>query len=141
MVALFFADMPPAVQDLVQHLDLELAVRNPGLHYVQRSMYVGFRREEVPPRAVGGKGRSQVFASVRAVPRKQAIAVTLPREPHDVPLDHNMRDVSGTGHHGVGDVEVLIRSLDDINDMLVRFSDWLISPVTLKSSATPSKEN
>lgn len=125
MSAHFFPDASEKVRTLVDQLDAEIGVRNPALHYVDRAMYVGFRREEIPRRSAGA--RSQVFASVRVVAREECVQVLLPLDPKSVTLANNMRDLSGLGHHGVGDLEVTIRNTADIDAMFIEFGDWLTS--------------
>ncbi|MBP2422199.1 hypothetical protein [Microbacterium imperiale] len=126
MRARHFPTVDQPFASLLDQLDAELCARNPGLHYVSRATYVGYRREEFPRRHV--LARSQVFVSVPLSTRRGVLVVLLPLDPKRYELSENMRDVSSIGHHGVGDLEVTLRSPDDITQLFERFGDWLGDP-------------
>ncbi|MDN3478297.1 hypothetical protein [Curtobacterium sp. APC 4022] len=120
LAALYFDDALPRVRDLVRALDEGVRVRNPGLHYVVRSTFIGFRREENPPRTRGG--RTQTFLSV--VRRKTDLSVVLPAKPadgHSLGIEH----LQEKGHHGVGDVRVLLQDQTQLSLFFEAFADWL----------------
>lgn len=121
--ARYFPDANQPFASLLDHLDSELCARNPGLHYVSRAMYVGYRREELPRRSA--QARSQVFLSVPISTKRGVLVVLLPLDPSEYELGENMRDVSSVGHHGVGDLEVTLRSPNDIVRLFETFGSWL----------------
>lgn len=118
------ADMDDATRALVLRLDREIRVRNPGLHYVKRSMYVGYRREE-PVRSTHSPlgERSQVFLSV--IKHRFQLEVVLPVDPDGIGLMANAQDLRGKGHHGIGDVQVSLRDDRDVGRFLSDFDYWL----------------
>lgn len=115
------AGMDDATKTLAQRLDREMRVRNPGLHYVMRKMFVGYRREGVMPSPLGE--RSQIFASM--VRNNSRLDVVLPVDAACVARVANARDLRGRGHHGVGDVRVSLRDDAAIDQFLCDFDEWL----------------
>lgn len=106
---------------LVERLDRELRIRNPGLHYVIRKMYIGYRREGVASSPLGE--RSQIFASV--VRNVSRVEVVLPVDPDRIESIPNAIDLRGRGRHGIGDVRVSLRSGADLDRFLSDFDYWL----------------
>lgn len=111
---------------LFKSIDYGLRERNPGLQYVNRSTYLGYRREqsEITPHYVTKGQRSQIFACVvkgfRDHPR-----IVLPVEPeHYVGLP-GVRDLTGKGHHGVGFLEYDIHDEDSVRRLFDVFDEWL----------------
>ncbi|MGK2875495.1 MAG: hypothetical protein ACSLEW_07620 [Nocardioides sp.] len=102
-------------------LDHEIRLRNPGLHYVMRSKFIGYRREGNSPSPSGE--RSQIFASV--IRNNSKLEVVLPVNPDTVGSIDNAQDLRGKGHHGVGDVRVSLRNNSDIDRLFIDFKDWL----------------
>ena len=60
--------------------------------------------------------RLKNFATIQLQTRNNSLLIWLPLNPEEVPLEDGFsRDVRGVGHHGTGDLELTIRSLDDLN--------------------------
>src|SRR5262245_61842258 len=73
-----FGTVRSEVWRLLMLLDQRLRILNPGLHYVFRSTYFGYRREGgIAVSAISE--RTQVFVSV--VPRRDRLCVVLPVDP------------------------------------------------------------
>lgn len=114
--------LPAEVAALLEALDRNLRVLNPGLHHVFRDSYIGYRRAHklaTGPTA----GRSQTFVSLR--PRRKGILATLPLAPAPYLTHPLVRDVSGVGHHGVGDLQFEIGSDAGARDFFSTFAPWL----------------
>lgn len=60
--------------------------------------------------------RLKNFATIQLqTGEKNSLLVWLPLNPDEVALDDGFsRDARGVGHHGTGDVELIIRSLDNL---------------------------
>lgn len=59
--------------------------------------------------------RLKNIASVKLQTYNNCLLIWLPLNPADVALEEGFsRDVSGIGHHGTGDLELTIRSIDDL---------------------------
>lgn len=115
------AEMDPSIAALARRVDREIRVRNPGLHYVMRKMYVGYRREGATSSPQGE--RSQIFASmIRSATR---LEIVLPVDPVGVASVPNVQDLRGKGHHGIGDVRISLRTDSDVDRFLHDFDDWL----------------
>lgn len=113
--------MEPSTAALAVRVDREIRVRNPGLHYVMRKMYVGYRREGNVSSPQGE--RSQIFASmIRSASR---LEIVLPVDPTGVTSIPNVQDLRGKGHHGIGDVRVSLRTDSDVDRFLDDFTYWL----------------
>lgn len=117
--------MDDATRSLTTRLDRELRIRNPGLHYVVRKMFLGYRREGATSSPRGE--RSQIFASV--LRHNSRLEVVIPVDADTIGPVRNARDLRGTGHHGVGDVRVSLSNDADITRFLKDFDYWL-SPST-----------
>ena len=120
----FAALLPGSHRDisgLFCDLDRALRLRNPGLQYVHRKMYLGYRRELNS--SGGGGERSQIFASVLRSSTSLDLVVPLD------PLVHGdfvlTRDLSSHGHHGIGDLRCTITTSGDLDSVLERFDSWL----------------
>ncbi|AZN29547.1 hypothetical protein EJO69_03900 [Flaviflexus salsibiostraticola] len=107
--------MDDTTRALVVRLDRELRIRNPGLHYVTRKMFIGYRREGTTSTPVGE--RSQIFASIIRSPSR--LDVVLPVDPDRFGSIPNAKDLRGKGHHGVGDLRVSLYSVSDIESLWV----------------------
>lgn len=107
---------------LVLRLDREIRLRNPGLHYVPRKQFVGYRREGADAPAPAGE-RSQIFLSV--IRHSSRLDVVLPVDPDSIDQIANAQDLRGKGHHGVGEVRVALRDDSDIDRLLKDFDGWL----------------
>lgn len=119
----YFAGIDEPTRNLLAQLDYRLKVLNPGLHYVYRSTYLGYRREDNSSQ-VGALGqRSQIFVSV--VRRSRALQVVLPLNPRHYENFPRCRDMAGIGHQGVGDLQVEITDVEDLELFLSAFSAWL----------------
>ncbi|MGC3954264.1 MAG: hypothetical protein QM804_08445 [Propionicimonas sp.] len=113
--------MDDTTRNLVVRLDRELRLRNPGLHYVTRKMFVGYRREGTTAAPVGE--RSQIFASI--IRSTSRLEVVLPVDPDEIGSIPNATDLRGKGHHGIGEVRVSLRSILEIERFLYDFDYWL----------------
>lgn len=113
--------MDQPTRELALQLDREIRIRNPGLHYVMRTMFVGYRREGVTRTRAGE--RSQIFLSLMR--HSSRLEVVLPVDPDRVAGISNAQDLRGKGHHGVGDVRVVLTSAPDLDRFLGDFDDWL----------------
>lgn len=117
----FTRDMRPETKALFANLDRELRVRNPGLHYAPRKSYLGYRREDST--GAGAGERSQVFVSV--LRNTTTLDIVLPLVPSDLSHIASVRDLSGIGHHGVGDTRVTISDVAELGQFLADFDFWL----------------
>lgn len=108
---------------LVVRLDREFRVRNPGLHYVVRKKFIGYRREGSVSMPTGSGERSQIFASI--IRNASRLEVVLPVDPDGIGSIPNAQDLRGRGRHGVGDVRVSLRSDADLERFLSDFDYWL----------------
>lgn len=115
------APMTVATRALAVFLDRELRVRNPGLHYVERKMFLGYRREGATPSPMGE--RSQIFASL--IRNNTRLEVVLPVAPASVAAISYAHDLTGKGHHGVGDVRVSLSNETELKQFLSDFDYWL----------------
>jgi hypothetical protein len=115
---------------LLIRLDQRLRILNPGLHYVFRRTYLGYRRESgIAATAVSQ--RSQIFASV--IPRSERLRVALPVDPRPYAGQPGYRVLTGQGHHGVGELQIDLPDEDALNRFFETFRDWLRPP----SAASP----
>lgn len=117
----YFRHWSGGVLGLLLKLDHEVRTRNPGLHYVDRGTYLGYRREASGDSAVAE--RSQVFLSV--VKRVGVLTILLPLEPSQFAHLKNARDLTHRGHHGIGNLEVVIRDEATLGEFLQAFDPWL----------------
>ena len=115
---------------LLMHLDQRLKILNPGLHYVFRSTYLGYRREGGIAETTVSE-RAQIFVSV--LPRGGRLCVVLPVEPARYADQPGCRVLTGQGHHGVGDLQVDLPDEDALDRFFKTFRDWLGPP----SAASP----
>lgn len=122
VLAAVVSSMDETTRELTLRLDREIRLRNPGLHYVVRKKFIGYRREGEMSSPMGE--RSQIFISV--VRNNSRLDVVLPVDPSCVASVNNAHDLRGKGHHGVGDVRVSIRNDDDIDTFLNDFHRWLV---------------
>lgn len=117
----FARGMKSELRTLALRLDRELRVRNPGLHYVERKMFLGYRREGASTSHTGE--RSQIFASL--IRNNTRLEVVLPVDPATAIGMPNARDLRGTGHHGVGDLRLSVSDSDELDQLLQAFHYWL----------------
>ncbi|MBB1032205.1 hypothetical protein G6027_15215 [Dietzia sp. SLG310A2-38A2] len=115
------AAMDGPTKVLAARLDHEIRIRNPGLHYVMRSMFIGYRREGVTHSPLGE--RSQIFLSL--IRNRSRLEVVLPADPQRVASMPNAQDLQGKGHHGVGNVRLLLSNDSEVDRFLRDFDDWL----------------
>lgn len=101
------------VAALAAELDFAIRVRSPGVHYVYRSTYLGYRREAQVAERIGA--RTQVFLSMLPKTRYLKLVFSLPdgtpRPPFTEPLDER-------GHHGVGTMQCRLRSAADLQQFV-----------------------
>lgn len=110
-----------ATRALVVRLDHELHIRNPGLHYVIRKMFIGHRREGTTSTPV--RERPQILASILRSPFR--LDVILPVDPDGLSPVPNAKNIQGKGHHGVGDLRVSLYSVSDTERFPSDFDYWL----------------
>lgn len=118
------ATMDETTRALALRLDREIRIRNPGLHYVMRSKFIGYRREG-PTRSPVGE-RSQIFLSL--IRNNTRLEVVLPVDPERIASLPGAQDLQGKGHHGVGNARVLLRSDSEIKRFISDFGDWVAPP-------------
>lgn len=114
--------MKAAARTLLEQLDFEVRARNPGVHYVLRDTYLGYRRERDTGSSAGA--RSQVFLSVVPKNRYLLLVFVPPAEQVDSAF---VREVPPRGHHGVGTAQCSLHSKADL-DRFVREMGALLSP-------------
>ena len=115
---------------LLVDLDRRLRVTNPGLHYVYRSTYLGYRREGGATETSVSE-RSQIFLSV--IPRLHLLRVVLPVDPAPYANVSVCRALTGQGHHGVGELQVDLPNEHALNDFFDTFRGWLLAPAARRS--------
>ena len=109
----------------LMHLDQRLRILNPGLHYVFRNTYLGYRREgSIAETAVSE--RTQIFVSV--IPRSDRLCVVLPVDPAAYGDQPGCRVLSGQGHHGVGELQVNMPDEEALDRFFYTFREWLRPP-------------
>jgi predicted transport protein len=118
-------------QRLLMRLDQRLRILNPGLHYVFRSTYLGYRREGGATATVLSE-RSQIFVSV--VPRTNRLSLVLPVEPARYARQPGCRVLTGQGHHGIGDLQVDVADDRALDRFFGTFREWL------RPTSTASRE-
>lgn len=118
-------EMEPSTAALALRVDREIRIRNPGLHYVDRKMYLGYRREGAASSPQGE--RSQIFASI--IRNASRLELVLPVDADIVGSIPNAQDLRGKGHHGIGDVRVSLRTDADVDRFLDDFDQWLTPTV------------
>lgn len=107
---------------MLDDLDRRIRALNPGSHYVIRKTYFGYRRAD--KLAAGPQSeRSQIFASIRV--RRNRLLVTVPLDPPEFVEHPCVSDLTGVGHHGIGDVLYTIQDSGDVDSFFHLFSDWL----------------
>lgn len=111
---------------LLVKLDYRLRLLNPGLHYVYRTTYLGYRRE-AGTTEFRGSDRSQIFLCI--VPRAQRLQVILPVNPVHYVNVTGCRALTGQGHHGVGELQVNLPNDDALNRFFDTFRSWLGRPL------------
>jgi hypothetical protein len=118
---LFKVARPDTVR-LLMNFDWHVRILNPGLHYVYRKMYMGYRRE-FGDVATSESERSQIFLCV--VPRAHVVRVILPINPRLFAKIPNSRRLTGQGHHGVGNLQVDLVDDSTLAEFLRTFDFWL----------------
>lgn len=107
---------------LLDELDLAIRVRNPGVHYVRRSTFLGYRREGTTGSPVGAC--SQIFLSV--VPKRGLLQLVFV-PPTSTTLPPMVEAIGERGHHGVGTHRCVVRTSDDLQAFMAAF-DTLMRP-------------
>lgn len=113
--------MDDSTRALTLRLDRELRLRNPGLHYVERKMFLGYRRELSGSTPAGE--RSQIFVSV--IRNSTRLEVVMPLALDEFAAIPYAQDLTGKGHHGVGEVRVQLGSDKEVDQFLEDFDAWL----------------
>lgn len=106
--------------DLVDLLDFAVRVRNPGVHYVRRSAFLGYRREGGTGSPIGE--RSQIFLSL--VPKTEMLRLVFV-PPTGLRLPAAVESIGKRGHHGVGTYQCDVRTSDDVTDFVMAFETLL----------------
>lgn len=115
------ASMNDSTRSLAIRLDREIRIRNPGLHYVERRMFLGYRREGHISASEGE--RSQIFLSlIRSNTRLELVLTVATETMSSIPY---AQDLTGRGHHGVGNARVLLTTVADLERFLSDFDSWL----------------
>lgn len=98
-----FPGLPPAVTDLFNKLEEEIFSLDEAVDRAIRKQYVAYR--------IG----KQTICSV--IPQKKRLRLVLPLNPREIqhPL---VRDISGVGHWGIGDLEVNYASPEDLGQVM-----------------------
>lgn len=98
-----FPGLPQAVKDLLVKLEEEILAMDEAVERVFRKQYVGYR--------IG----KHTICSV--IPQKRRLRLVLPLNPREIqhPL---VRDISGVGHWGIGDLEVNYASREDLEQVM-----------------------
>jgi len=117
-------DLHHEMRILFAELDDKVRVMNPGLHYVRRKTYVGYRREALVDDARAE--RSQVFLSVLRNSRTLELVLPLNPTPHEHMT--SVRDLRGQGHHGIGDLQFTVSTAADLETFMMTFDSWLRLP-------------
>lgn len=120
--ARLFAVASDATRRLIVEVDRCINLLNPGLHYVWRSGFLGYRRRE-GARDQRTSERSGVFLSI--VPRRNVVRVLLPVEPSQYAGRLGCVEIGPRGHAGVGTVVVELADGNNVSKFLVEFDDWL----------------
>lgn len=133
----FVQGMRPDTKELFAQLDYGLRTRNPGLHYVPRQSYLGYRREAAS--TTGAGERSQVFVSV--LRNTTTLDAVLPLDPATLTSIPSVRNLTGVGHHGVGDTRVTISDTAQLHQFFADFDFWLRpSPRPLDHDTAPTAD-
>lgn len=116
---------------LFKLVDQGMRERNPGLHYVDRSTYLGYRREQsqIVPAYVTKGQRSQIFACIVKGVRNHP-KIVMPVEPENYSGVLGVRNLTGKGHHGVGFLEYDVIDEDSIHRLFHVFDEWLNPKIT-----------
>jgi predicted transport protein len=117
-----FARSSPEYRRLLSQLDEEVRALNPGLHYVFRASYLGFRRERERS-GQGDASRSQTFLSV--IGRINLLTLVLPLDPSEYCSFPGARDLRGVGHQGVGSLGIEVPDEPALRQFLGEFDQWL----------------
>lgn len=118
----YLKDKKDEIGKLLNELDQGLRVRNPGLHHVFRKEFIGYRREGKELDGPYGE-RSHIFASVRVL--QTGILVVLPVDPDLYEQYVTVRNLSGTGHHGIGNLQYNIANEHQLDEFFSLFDNWL----------------
>jgi restriction system protein len=114
-----FPGLPPAVKSLFVKLEEELFALDGAVERVFRKQYVAYR--------IG----KHTICSV--IPQKKRLRLVLPLNPQEIqhPL---VRDISGVGHWGIGDMEVNYASREDLEQVMT----WIRQAAEPPGPAGPS---
>ncbi|PYD00815.1 hypothetical protein B4U78_008810 [Microbacterium esteraromaticum] len=113
-------NMDPDALRALNQLDLAVRVRNPGVHYVRRSRFLGYRREGATESVVGA--RSQIFLSV--VPKKKLLKLVFVPPP-GMQMPSTVEEIGERGHHGVGTHTCVVRTTADVDAFIRAFETFL----------------
>jgi len=117
-------DLHHELRMLFAELDENIRVRNPGLHYVRRKTYVGYRREAIVDHERAE--RSQVFLSV--LRNSRTLELVLPLNPTLHEHLRPVRNLTGQGHHGIGELQFTVSTAADLETFMTTFDTWLRPP-------------
>jgi predicted transport protein len=119
----FVVNMAPEAIQVLEEIDRLLRTANPGSQLVFRAGYVGYRRFDSRQPAGVKASRSQIYASV--IPRRNFVRILVPVDEPNCNESLVVRDLSGKGHHGVGDTAIDMHSVSDAGQVMSVFGDWL----------------
>lgn len=109
--------------ELLSEVDRRVRLWNPGASLVFRDKYIGYRRFDGrradPPHA----SRSDVFASV--LPRATFVRLLVPLDPGRFTGCTQLVDLTGKGHHGIGDAAFDMVDSDDVSAVMNVLAFWL----------------
>lgn len=118
-------DLSPELATVLVRLDFAVRVRNPGVHYVRRSRFLGYRREGEVTSQVGF--RSQIFLSV--VPMTGFVKLVFVA-PEDEPMPPFVESLDERGHHGVGTAQCIVRTTAEVDAFVDAMSTILTAPLS-----------
>ena len=124
--AAFTARLDDAAIEVLAELDWLLRTANPGTQMVFRTEYIGYRRFDTRKPSGAKASRSQMYASL--LPRRSFIRVVVPLAAADYPKVDGVTDLSGRGHHGVGDMAIDVHSSAQARVVTAALNDWLGPP-------------
>lgn len=113
----------PETAGILEELDHLLRTANPGSQLVFRQQYIGYRRFDERHPTGAQASRSQIYACL--LPRRAFVRMVLPVDPDDYRHVAGITDLSGKGHHGVGDAAIDIHDIETARKIVSNFDAWL----------------
>jgi len=101
-VADYFEKCSPQLKDLYQSLDAFILALGEGIQLKKLERYFAYKK-------------IKTFASLKFQPQTDTIVVWLRINPSEIKLEKGFtRDVTKTGHHGIGNLEIRIRNSEEL---------------------------